>query len=180
MQFASLYCAATGVTCSAVWNVLFLTHTDGRAAWIQYQAVARHLQCNIRQSQDIWDAATGSRKTSRMHYQAVARHLKCAIRQSQDISNAVSGSRKTSSYTNLVKNSDRIIMTRAGFESVIVLIVLIQLSICIHSYKRRREVYTSGQLKWLIIEPNSWLYAGWLRETGVRFWGKEVIGETKT
>ena len=43
-------------------------------------------------------------------------------------------------------------MTRAGFRSVI---VLIQLSIYIRSYKRRHKVYTSGQFKCLMIEPNS-------------------------
>jgi hypothetical protein len=125
-------------------DVLNAVTGSRKTSRMHYQAVARRLECTIRQSQDISNALSGSRKTSRMRYQAVARHLKCAIRQSQDISNALSGSRKTSSYTNLVKNSDRIIMTRAGFESVI---VLIQLSIYIHSYKRRREVYTSGQLK---------------------------------
>jgi len=87
-----------------------------------------------------------------MLYQAVARPLECCIRQSQDLLNAVSGSRKTSSYTNLVENSDKIIMTRAGFVSVI---VLIQLSICIPSYKLRHEVYTSGHFKCLMIEPNN-------------------------
>ena len=57
--------------------------------------------------------------------------LGCSIRQSQDLLDAVSGSHSTSSYTNLVVNSNEIIMTRDGFECVI---VLIRLSVYIRSH----------------------------------------------
>ena len=117
-----------------------------------YQAITRPLRCSIRQSQDLLNAVSGSHKTFWMLYQAVTRPFECCIRQSQDLLNAVSGSHKTSSYTNMVENSDKIITIRAGFVS---LMVLIQLSIYIRSYKLRHEVYTSGQFKVLMIEPNS-------------------------